>query len=189
MRSCFSLQNRSLWFCWCGHYIRRNRKSGSGGMCGRVCRYLMLLFRFPERRGNGGKSACGIFGIYLCAGYDDERFSGSWFWIVIAGIPCHQSLYRTAIILGETDHSPKAWICIILLGIIQFGCSYIFLSRGLDRVSPITASLTSTLEPILNPILVAIFCGETIGRTAVVGAVLVIGAAACYNVYEAAHKD
>ena len=91
--------------------------------------------------------------------------------------------------LGETDHSPKAWICIILLGIIQFGCSYIFLSRGLDRVSPITASLTSTLEPILNPILVAIFCGETIGRTAVVGAVLVIGAAACYNVYEAAHKD
>lgn len=41
----------------------------------------------------------------------------------------------------------------------------------------------------LNPILVAIFCGETIGRTAVIGAVLVIGAAACYNVYEAAHKD
>ena len=91
--------------------------------------------------------------------------------------------------LGETDHSAKAWICIILLGVIQFGLSYIFLSRGLDRVSPVTASLTSTLEPILNPILVAIFCGETIGRTAVIGAVLVIGAAACYNVYEAAHKD
>ncbi len=69
--------------------------------------------------------------------------------------------------LGETDHSAKAWICIILLGVIQFGLSYIFLSRGLDRVSPVTASLTSTLEPILNPILVAIFCGETIGRTAV----------------------
>lgn len=68
--------------------------------------------------------------------------------------------------LGETDHSAKAWICIILLGVIQFGLSYIFLSRGLDRVSPVTASLTSTLEPILNPILVAIFCGETIGRTA-----------------------
>ena len=91
--------------------------------------------------------------------------------------------------LGETDHSAKAWICIILLGVIKFGLSYIFLSRGLDRVSPVTASLTSTLEPILNPILVAIFCGETIGRTAVIGAVLVIGAAACYNVYEAAHKD
>ena len=91
--------------------------------------------------------------------------------------------------LGETDHSAKAWICIILLGVIQFGLSYIFLSRGLDCVSPVTASLTSTLEPILNPILVAIFCGETIGRTAFIGAALVIGAAACYNVYEAAHKD
>ena len=57
--------------------LQFTEKSGSGGMCGRVCWYLMLLFRFPERRGNGGKSACGIFGIYLCAGYDDERFSGS----------------------------------------------------------------------------------------------------------------
>ncbi len=65
---------------------------------------------------------------------------------------------------------------------VQFGLSYVFLSRrGLDAVSPVTASLTSTIEPILNPILVAVFYGETIGATAVIGALLVVGSATAYN--------
>ena len=72
-----------------------------------------------------------------------------------------------------------------LIGIVQFGLSYVFLSRGLDRVSPVTASLTSTIEPILNPILVAIFCGETIGVLSIFGAVLVIGSATVYNLRQA----
>ena len=49
----------------------------------------------------------------------------------------------------------------------------------------LTASLTSTIEPILNPILVAIFCGETIGVLSVFGAVLVIGSATVYNLRQA----
>ena len=52
-------------------------------------------------------------------------------------------------------------------------------------VSPVTASLTSTIEPILNPILVAVFYGETIGATAVIGALLVVGSATVYNVRQA----
>ena len=52
-------------------------------------------------------------------------------------------------------------------------------------VSPVTASLTSTIEPLLNPILVAIVVGETIGPVSIFGAVLVIGAATAYNVYAA----
>ena len=87
--------------------------------------------------------------------------------------------------LAETDYSLPVWFYMVLLGIFQFGLSYIFLSKGLDRVSPVTASLTSTIEPILNPILVAVFCGETVGKTAVFGAVLVVGAAAVYNVRQA----
>ena len=74
---------------------------------------------------------------------------------------------------------------VLVLGIVQFGLSYVFLSRGLDRVSPVTASLTSTIEPILNPILVAIFCGETIGVLSIFGAVLVIGSATVYNLRQA----
>ena len=74
---------------------------------------------------------------------------------------------------------------VLLLGVVQFGLSYVFLSRGLDAVSPVTASLTSTIEPILNPILVAVFYGETIGATAVIGALLVVGSATVYNVRQA----
>ena len=42
-----------------------------------------------------------------------------------------------------------------------------------------------TIEPILNPILVAVFYGETIGATAVIGALLVVGSATVYNVRQA----
>lgn len=87
----------------------------------------------------------------------------------------------------ETDFSITTLIVIAVLGVVQVGFAYIFLSKGLDLVSPITASLTSTIEPILNPILVALFLGETIGPASAVGAVLVIGGATAYNIYDSRH--
>lgn len=95
---------------------------------------------------------------------------------MIIGIPA---------LLKETDYSMEVWGFMILLGVFQFGFSYVFLSKGLDYVSPVTASLTSTIEPILNPLLVAAFCGETIGAMGIVGAVLVVGASTTYNVLQA----
>lgn len=50
----------------------------------------------------------------------------------------------------------------------------ICLSRGLDAVPPVTAALTSGIEPILNPVLAAIICGETIGPSPWQGAFLVV---------------
>ena len=91
--------------------------------------------------------------------------------------------------MKETDNSWTVWIAILVLGVVQFGFSYIFLSRGLDRVTPVTASLTSTIEPILNPILVAVFYGETVGVLALVGAVLVVGSATAYNLMEAGKSE
>lgn len=85
----------------------------------------------------------------------------------------------------ETLFTPEILVTIIVLGVVQLGFAYFFLSKGLDVVSPVTASLTSTIEPLLNPILVAIVVGETIGPISIFGAVLVIGAATAYNVYAA----
>lgn len=82
----------------------------------------------------------------------------------------------------ETEFSGSIWLCVILLGIFQYGFSYIFMSKGLDYVSPVTTSLICSIEPILNPILVAVFYGEKIGQMAVIGAVLVVGAATVYNI-------
>ena len=82
----------------------------------------------------------------------------------------------------ETEFSMEIWLCMLILGVVQYGFAYIFLSKGLDSVSPVTASLTSTIEPILNPVLVAIFYKETISIVAIIGAILVVGAATVYNV-------
>lgn len=68
------------------------------------------------------------------------------------------------------------------LGILQTGCAFVCLAKGLESVAPVTASLTSMIEPIANPILVAVFYGETIGIPSMIGAAVVLGSATVYNV-------
>ena len=95
--------------------------------------------------------------------------------------------YILAFIIGlptavhETIHSPSIWLVIVLLGAVQTGLATICLSRGLDAVSPVTAALTSGIEPILNPVLAAIICGETIGPMSIAGGILVIGSVLAYS--------
>ena len=95
--------------------------------------------------------------------------------------------YILAFIIGlptavhETIHTPSIWLVIVLLGAVQTGLATICLSRGLDAVSPVTAALTSGIEPILNPVLAAIICGETIGPMSIAGGVLVIGSVLAYS--------
>jgi drug/metabolite transporter (DMT)-like permease len=82
----------------------------------------------------------------------------------------------------ERDYSINNFTLIMILGVFQLGLAYVLLAKGLDRVSPIAASLTSTIEPILNPIWVAMFYGEMIQPVAMVGAAIVIISATTYNV-------
>lgn len=89
----------------------------------------------------------------------------------------------------ETESTIIIWGCIILLGTLQCGLSYVFLSKGLDCVSPIAASLTSTIEPILNPLLVAVFYGEQVGVLALIGACLVVGTSTVYNIRQAKRTE
>jgi len=95
---------------------------------------------------------------------------------VIVGLP---------FIIRETDFGYSNILWIALLGIVQLGAAYVFLTRGLSTVPPVAASLISMIEPILNPILVAIVCGEMIGPISLIGALIVLGSATVYNVVEA----
>lgn len=90
---------------------------------------------------------------------------------------------------GETEFSAQIWIIMICFGVFQYSLSYVFLSQGLDHVSAVTASLISMLEPVTNPILVAVFYGEMIGHTALIGAVIVLGAVTWYSVHQARSTD
>jgi drug/metabolite transporter (DMT)-like permease len=82
----------------------------------------------------------------------------------------------------ETDFAPMNFLLVFIMGVVQMGVAYVFLAKGLETVSPVTASLTSTIEPILNPIFVAIFYGEMINPISMVGAAIVIIASTTYNV-------
>lgn len=88
-------------------------------------------------------------------------------------------------LLHETEFSPQALVSVVVLGVVQLGLAYVFLSKGLDSVSPIAASLTSMVEPVLNPIIVAVVVGETIGPVSLVGAALVLGGSCAYNIHSA----
>ena len=88
-------------------------------------------------------------------------------------------------VFGETDFGVTAIGGILALGIFQVGLAYIFMSKGLEEVPAVTASLTTAIEPILNPVLVAIFYHEMITPLSFVGAVIVIIAIVGYNVIKA----
>jgi drug/metabolite transporter (DMT)-like permease len=82
----------------------------------------------------------------------------------------------------ETDFHSSNFLLILILGVIQMGAAYICLAKGLDLVTPVTASLASTIEPILNPIWVAMFYGEIISPIAIAGAAVVIISSTVYNI-------
>lgn len=84
-------------------------------------------------------------------------------------------------VFGETDFSGQSITGILLLGIFQMAIAYIFMSKGLEQVSAITASLITAIEPILNPILVAIFWGEVISPVSLLGAAIVVIGVIGYN--------
>ena len=92
-------------------------------------------------------------------------------------------------LLQERDFSGPVLGAVFMLGFFQLGLAYIFFSRGLEAVPPVTASLTSGLEPVLNPVWVAIFYKETISQIALVGAVIVVGAIVCYNLKKAINQQ
>lgn len=84
-------------------------------------------------------------------------------------------------VFGETDFGIQPMVGIFLLGVFQMAIAYIFMSKGLQQVSAVTASLTTAIEPILNPLLVAFFWGEMISPLSFVGASIVVVGIIGYN--------
>ena len=76
---------------------------------------------------------------------------------------------------------PIHWLTALGLGVCLTG-GYFFISKSMDRVSPVTAALLANLEPILNPLWVFLFVGEVPGPLTVVGAIVVLAAATVYAV-------
>lgn len=87
-------------------------------------------------------------------------------------------------VLKETEFTGQSILGILILGIFQMAIAYIFMTKGLEQVSAVTASLTTAIEPILNPVLVAIFWKETISPLSLFGAAIVVAGVMGYNLVQ-----
>jgi len=55
-------------------------------------------------------------------------------------------------IFGQFQMTPRAWLLIVTMGIVQFGLPYYLYTLGLARVPAYQAALLTLLEPVLVPI-------------------------------------
>lgn len=74
--------------------------------------------------------------------------------------------------------SAKDWASIVFLGVFQIALAYVFLTRGMRRVSALEASLLLLIEPILNPIWAFFAHREVPTPWAFLGGVIVLGTTA-----------
>ena len=78
--------------------------------------------------------------------------------------------------------NPVHWLLALGLGTCLAG-GYFFISKSMNRVSPVSAALLANLEPILNPVWVFLFVGERPGPLTVLGAAIVLVSATVYAIH------
>jgi len=76
-------------------------------------------------------------------------------------------------ILKETQTITN-WLAIAYLGVFQIGLAFIFFTKGIKHIPALEANLIVTLEPILNPVWVFLFLGERMGKSALLGGLVVL---------------
>ena len=155
-------------------------------ICAAVCVLLGVLFFFVDglQAGNMPGNALALIsgitysGVFLMnATPESDSLSSTFFGMIfniLIGLPW----------LVKTDFAATqsvTWVVIVIMGIVQVACAFIFLSLGLKTTSPIAASLISGVEPVLNPVWVAIFYGEVLTPLSFIGALLVLAAVLTYN--------
>ena len=129
-----------------------------------------------------GVSYAGVF--LMNSSKRSDSFSSivlGFFLNILIGLP---SLLRVDI--AATPLS--AWTALFLLGVVQLGVAYIFLSEGLKTTDAVAASLITGIEPVLNPIWVALICGEVLTPLSLAGAAIVFLTILLYNVLKIREK-
>lgn len=80
--------------------------------------------------------------------------------------------------------SLKSILGLLVLGIFQVGISYILYATAVKDVSALEAILIPVLEPLLNPVWVFVFTGESPGKYAFWGGIIVITTIVAREVYK-----
>jgi len=80
--------------------------------------------------------------------------------------------------LPVTAATPVDWGLIAYLGLFQIGLAYVFLTRGIEQVPALEASVLLLAEPALNPVWAWLVHGEVPGGWALAGGATILSATA-----------
>lgn len=69
---------------------------------------------------------------------------------------------------------PSDWLILIYVGVFQIALAYVFLTRGVERVSAFEGSLLLLLEPVLNPVWAWLVHGERPGLWSLSGGAVIL---------------
>ena len=142
--------------------------------------------------GNLVAIASGLFmaGMYMAVGglEKDERFSAiviGQFFAFLVGFP--------AVIATKPVFTLSSIGCVLALGVLQLGVSYILYVKASAYCPPLACALLGAVEPLLNPVWVLLFNGERPGPYALIGGAIVIGAVTLWCIFgqknEAKHAE
>ena len=73
-------------------------------------------------------------------------------------------------------HAATDWLLVGYLGVFQIAIAYVLVTKGLETLPALEASLILLIEPVLNPVWAWVFQGERPGAWALVGGGVILGA-------------
>lgn len=90
----------------------------------------------------------------------------------------------TAFLIMPHSVPGKDFFLMTFLGIVQLGIPYVLFCLAVGKCSAFACSLIGAIEPLLNPLWVMLFTGETPGKLALLGGIIVIGAVTLWSIFD-----
>lgn len=84
---------------------------------------------------------------------------------------------------------PSEWALMVSAGVVSTGIANVCFAHGILRVPPLTANLITMLEVVFAPVWSHLIFGESFGRFALVGTVLIIGSLVVNLVWEQRERE
>jgi drug/metabolite transporter (DMT)-like permease len=132
--------------------------------------------------GSGMTWALTVCGLRWMASAGEGRGSAAVAVVVGNVIACLAALPFT---LPVGRHDPGDWLLVGYLGVFQIALAYVLVTRALETLPALEASLILLIEPVLNPVWAWVFQGERPGAWALVGGGVILGATTVRSVLDA----
>jgi drug/metabolite transporter (DMT)-like permease len=130
--------------------------------------------------------ACTIVGLRWLAQPTRESGNGAAASVVAGNLLCFLGCALLSALLGQPFFSTldrldvNQWLSVLFLGCLQIGLAYVVLTRGMERVVAMEASLLLLVEPVFNPLWTFLVHGERPGAFALAGGAVILGATAVH---------